>query len=438
MSSRKIGKGEKMKDILIVGGGASGILVATQIAYVARTPYAVTIADPDSVLGRGLAYGTTDQSHLLNVPAGRMSALPSDAAHFRKWAGCDDGDFISRRRYGQYLLATFLEAQHDATAVSFRHERSKVTQIEKEGDRFVVTTEYGPLGNFDIVVIATGHGAPHELTGTDSIKESHRFIEDPWRDGMSKCDGLLICIGTGLTFIDLALSHLRRNAANRVVGVSRTGELPRPHLAVRAAPLPVPEVARKSPAELRSFIENSQDWRAAQDGVRHEMPQLWFNWSEEEKADFWKRHLRWWNVHRHRMAPEISEELQSFLTGGRLEIVASRILKFETADQRIRVSTESAEFEADLVINSTGYKSFESSELFMSLRDYSLVDEGPLGLGIRSNFPDFEVLGSSGEVIENFYAIGPVLLGERFETTAIPELREQAASIAEHITKSVR
>jgi len=420
-----------MREILIVGGGASGILVATQIARQASSPLSVHIAEPNGVLGRGLAYGTGDEGHLLNVPAGRMSALPSDPSHFKNWAGCGESEFISRRRYGRYLLETFLEAQKGNRNASFLHQRCRVERIERKDSSFQVTAETGPLGKFDAVVLALGHGIANPLPLDDSVISSPKYINDPWRDGVPSFEGTLLSIGTGLTFIDLALSHLRRNDTNAVIGLSRTGDLPQPHLKVRSAPLPVPHEVKASPAALRSYIDGENDWRAAQDGVRHLLPEIWFGWSEDQKLDFWNQHLRWWNVHRHRMAPEIEEELSYFMGKGRLKIVGAPHQQLRESDSGFELKTGADDVvSVDYIVNSTGYRSMESSPLHRTMAEQGLVALGPLGLGIRSNYPSFEVIDQQENIVEGLFAIGPVLLGERFETTAIPELREQAEKIA--------
>ena len=423
-----------MREVLIVGGGASGILVATQIALQARVPISVHIAEPKPVLGRGLAYGTGDEGHLLNVPAGRMSALPSDPSHLRNWARCSEGDFISRRSYGRYLLETFLEAQKENRHASFLHQRCRVERIERQNDSFQVTADSGPVGKYDIVVLALGHGRANKLSLDASLTSSDRYIDDPWRDGLPVFTGSLLSIGTGLTFIDLALSHLRRSDSNSVIGLSRTGDLPEPHLKVRSAPLPVPLDAKLTPEALRSYIESESDWRAAQDGVRHHLPQIWFDWNEEQKREFWHKHLRWWNVHRHRMAPEINEELARFTDQGRLTIVGSSDYSISATEAGFVVKTEVEDPRlVDYIVNSTGYRSFETSTLYRNMAEQGLVLLGPLGLGIRSNFPSLELLSADGSVVRGLFAIGPMLLGERFETTAIPELREQAEEIASQI-----
>jgi uncharacterized NAD(P)/FAD-binding protein YdhS len=426
-----------LKDILIVGGGASGILVAIHLAKQANSPIAVRIAEPSLMIGRGVAYSTNDDGHLLNVPAGRMSAFSSDPSHFTSWARCEENDFISRHRYGRYLLETFIQSQSENGMVSFVHERVKILDIEKIEGQFLATSESGPFGKFDAVVLALGNGSSNSIPVENSVVESDKYIGDPWRDHVPNVNGQMICIGTGLTFLDIALSHLKRSNKNTVVGISRNGELPKAHLAVRSAPLPVPQSAKISPTSLRQYIERSKDWRAAQDGVRHELPSIWFGWSETYKHEFWNVHLRWWNVHRHRIAPEIATEVEEYQNQGRLKIVSGKPSLVKTQSDGIGVyGKEFGWLQGDIVVNATGYLSINSNPLQQSVIVRKLANNGPLNFGFKTNFPEFELIGENGEVTHGLYGLGPILIGERLETTAVPEIREQAELIATALLNS--
>ena len=72
--------------VLIVGGGASGVLTAARImdATSAR-PARVIIVEPSGRLAAGVAYSTEDPEHLLNVRASGMSADPSDPDDLVRW-----------------------------------------------------------------------------------------------------------------------------------------------------------------------------------------------------------------------------------------------------------------------------------------------------------------------------------------------------------------
>ena len=92
--------------VAIVGGGAAGVLVAAQVRR-RRADAQVTVIDASGRPGTGAAYGTPDAGHLLNVPAGRMSAWPDDPDDFCRWldehaVATFDG-FAPRIAYGRYL-----------------------------------------------------------------------------------------------------------------------------------------------------------------------------------------------------------------------------------------------------------------------------------------------------------------------------------------------
>lgn len=66
-------------DVLIIGGGFSGTILATRLLRNALL--SVAVLDRESIPGRGLAYSTPHRFHLLNVPAGKMSAFPDQPDH---------------------------------------------------------------------------------------------------------------------------------------------------------------------------------------------------------------------------------------------------------------------------------------------------------------------------------------------------------------------
>lgn len=426
-----------MRKTLIVGGGASGVLVAIHMARNGSEAQLVHIAEPREILGQGLAYSTNDEAHLLNVPAGRMSIFPEDPEHFVKWTGKDGNYFATRKEYGRYLFQSFVELQVATNTCTFDHIKSGVESLTRRDNVWLVEFENGTVDEYQNVVLAMGHGKPLELSALKELRSSSRYAHDAWRDRIPFNPGLMVSIGTGLTFVDLALSHLRKDSQNQVIGISRNGLLPEPHLAKRAAAAPVPDFARTSPNAVRQFIEAAEDWRAAQDGVRHELPEIWHHWSEEDKRDFFDEHLRWWNVHRHRVAPEIQQELTQAINSGRLRVIAGEVHSVVETPTHLDVATNTGErMEATSLVNCLGYNAWGGGSLIGQLIESGQAKPGPLGLGICTNFPSFNVVASGDLVHQNLFAIGPILLGERFETTAIPELREQAREIALQLSES--
>ncbi|MBU6429896.1 MAG: FAD/NAD(P)-binding protein, partial [Cyanobacteria bacterium REEB65] len=71
--------------IAIVGGGCSGALVAAQLLRNSTGPLRILLIEQNPPAGLGIAYGTTERRHLLNVVAGNMSAFPAEPDHFVRW-----------------------------------------------------------------------------------------------------------------------------------------------------------------------------------------------------------------------------------------------------------------------------------------------------------------------------------------------------------------
>ena len=63
-----------------------------------------------------------------------------------------------------------------------------------------------------------------------------------------------------------------------------------------------------------------------------------------------------------------------------------------------------------------------------------LARPDPLRLGIDAA-PDGAVLDRAGSASDVLFTLGPPLRGLWYETTAIPEIREQAAALARRITR---
>jgi uncharacterized NAD(P)/FAD-binding protein YdhS len=425
-----------VKKIAIVGGGASGLLVALNLARKSQDSLHITIVEPRNVLGEGIAYSTQDEGHVLNVPAGRMSAFMDHPEHFMQWMGCDKNTFAPRRAYARYLQETLQSL--DLSKIKLRHIQDKAISVAQEGAEWKVVVAGGEELFANAVVLAIGHGESFQIPGVGKDLTSKRYLADPWRLTVSAVDGHLIGIGTGLTFIDHALTHIRRNSTNTVTGISRNGLIPEAHLAHRADPLEVPSIARENPEEMRRFIEEADDWRAAQDGIRHQLPDIWHRWSEQMKASFLNHDLRWWNVHRHRLAPEIAEEVRLAIDSGRIRVVKSGVSGVKEIDDGITVELSTGEsLKGDALVNCLGYRVAGEESLIETLIASGLAQEGPLGLGVKTDYPRFNLLDGNGRPQENVFVIGPVLFGERFETTAIPELREQADLIAGQLLETI-
>ena len=116
---------------------------------------------------------------------------------------------------------------------------------------------------------------------------------------------------------------------------------------------------------------------------------------------------------------------------GRLRIIATELISIADSDERsIAHFADGTSLAVNSVLNCLGYQTVGDEGLLGSLFKSGVASLGPLNLGLNTNFPDYQVVGKNGEVHKNLFAFGPILFGERFETTAIPEIRVQADSIA--------
>src|SRR6202162_3042283 len=119
--------------IAIIGGGVSGTLTAFHLIR-QRTPARVLLIDQRPGFGLGLAYSTPSLRHLLNVPAGKISALPDQPDHFLNWLRenhdptATEKTFAPRAVFGRYiqslLKSTSQIEQEIATVVDVRPQNA--------------------------------------------------------------------------------------------------------------------------------------------------------------------------------------------------------------------------------------------------------------------------------------------------------------------------
>ena len=101
--------------IAVIGGGFSGVAVAAQLLRRNR-PGRVMLVNRFGPIGRGVAYRTRLEAHVLNVPARGMSGLPDDPFALPALGAGRNGrvapdTFVSRRQYGEYLEFLLRESE---------------------------------------------------------------------------------------------------------------------------------------------------------------------------------------------------------------------------------------------------------------------------------------------------------------------------------------
>lgn len=453
-----------MKKIVIIGGGFSGTLTAINLARLSSVPLHVFIINGTRIPCRGIAYSTKNGSHLLNVVARNMSALADQPNHFVEWLGTRSEyidlplpvlreKFIPRRVYGDYLQNVFqwYSGTLDAEKMRLEWVHDEALDVLTEGQQAKVILKDGPAITADKVILAVGNQAPapFRLRGLD-VHNSH-YIGNPWMGWEEKLpskDQDLLLIGTGLTMVDTFLSLQDLGWQGRLVAVSRHGLLPLSHF----KGFDYPELLDDKTAALnlrQIFSIFTNHYRAAQarnlnpailvDKLRPFTQRIWQNFSLFEKRQF-NRHFRTrWNVMRHRIAPEIHRQLREAITHRRLEVVPGRLSECRNAGPLLKITVEThgakRSFEVGSVINCTGpQESYFPAEsiLLNNLVSRGTVQVDEMNMGIKIA-PNFSVLNHEGRNSQTLFALGSLLRGTLWETTAVPELRSQAFRVAENI-----
>uniref|UniRef100_UPI00404024AA FAD/NAD(P)-binding protein n=1 Tax=Streptomyces sp. f51 TaxID=1827742 RepID=UPI00404024AA len=450
--------------VAIVGAGAAGTLTAVQLCETAtrrRTRLRLLLVDPAPEAGRGTAYATDDPRHRLNVPAGGMSGYPDDPGHFTRWL-CGHGeptvrgtDFATRYRYGAYLADTLAQAivhAHGVVTVRRLRTRAEACVPGPDGGLELRLADGNSLVA-DSVVLATGPAATTGDWAPPRLRTSERFIRSPWTPGAldgplarpaghargDTCDDVLL-VGTGLTAVDLALSLDR--PGRTVHALSRTGLLPQAHALSPAPAMAAPEgldaptlstLRRTVYRHIGRAVRAHGDWRPALDSLRPHTARLWHSLTPEERADFLRSEGALWNTHRHRMAPTTAETLDRARTARRLRVHTGGIADaFPGPDgSALLILTNGSRIEAGWVIDCTGPGPRPEDPLWRSLFAAGSAVPGPLGLGVATRggrLLDRE--GGSGLPV---FTLGAPRRGELWETTAIPEIRVQAAELAEQL-----
>jgi len=459
---------------VVVGGGFSGSMAAAQIiqrASQAEVRIKVVLIERRGAVGEGLAYGTQDPAHLLNVAAGRMSAWPERPDDFVQWVRRRKGDvlptdFLPRQWYGEYVRESLLQTARTAGPwveldVIFDEVR-RVARHPTSGWMVHLTRETSVRA--DGVVLAIGHRPPSDPPGLRWAGLRTRFIADPWRPFALTVVGPedpVVILGSGLTAIDAVLSLCHKPKRAPITLVSRHGLLPQAHTSTPVKPTDLKamvsglldsagsvaahELMRAVRQKIREAAQDGGDWRSVVDGLRPHTAPLWEAMPTAERRLFLARMRPFWEVHRHRMALKVAEQFQSLLDAGDVRLVAGRLESVQTQDDGLWLvlrelpSRRLIEAHAAWVINCTGpvpSNSVESNPVIGSLLVDGWLRPDELELGIETT-PDCRAIAADGSDVADLFVVGTLRKPAIWESTAVPELRSQAAVVGERIVDSL-
>ncbi|MDP9843702.1 FAD/NAD(P)-binding protein [Streptosporangium lutulentum] len=441
--------------VAVVGGGASGTLAAVHLLHRARAlamPLEVVMIDQYGRHALGQAYSTTDPHHLLNACVDKMSALDGDPGHLLRWAhdrGLDiaGSGYLPRQVYGRYLRDVLSAAEDRPLRVVRRVTGTASALTCDPGVR--VRLSQGGHVDADAVVLALGNRTP---TAWPHLADaaSPRHIADPWAPNALDpiCDGApVLVLGTGLTMVDVAVTVTRAHPDTVVYAVSRHALLPRTHPYPPPSPVPVPipdgplGVADLLRAVRLAVKDNAGDWHGVVDGLRPQAQRLWARLTPDDQRRFLGVAARYWEVHRHRIPPATATRIADLRATGRLRVLRGQVLQATAVPDGLRAQVEAdgavRELDVGWLVNATGPGSDIARDPFLA----SLIAGGTarpdrLRLGLDAGLGG-AVLDATGHSDGRVFTLGPMLRGSLYETTAIPEIRAQAAALASRLIEAV-
>lgn len=454
-----------MKTVAIIGGGFCGTLAAVNLARLSADPQRITIINSHYPAARGVAYSTRRGEHLLNVVARNMSAFPELPSHFVDWLRTRSefadvplaelrDQFMPRRVFGDYLqdlLFWHTQPLGGPAAVHIEVVHDEAVDISPADWGASVILKSGGTVQAARVLLATGNLAPRDILPPGSPTDHPAYFGNPWQGWLEKLPAAnenVLLIGTGLTMIDAFLTLRSLDWKGKIYAVSRSGLLPISHFKGSDYPsFPPDEPWKLGLASLKAQMEEhcqrvrelGQNPAVIVDKLRPFTQRIWRAFSPAEKSEFHERYRTRWNVVRHRIPPAIAAQIEAAQASGELNILKGTIGAVRADGGKLNVRIQATdgktaqELSVGLLLNCTGPReSFSSASepLFRNLFQRGLIRADELDMGVDVT-PDFAVVDRAGRPSNFLFAIGPLLKGTLWETTAVPELRAQAHQVAQ-------
>ena len=368
--------------ISIIGSGAGGIICLNRlIDKISSRPasnIAIRIFDKSGSFGPGLAYRTPLNSHIINMTAGTMSAVPGKPNHFLNWLKTRkpqtekiypailENDYPPRHVYGNYLTDIGQRAVKRARehAIDVEMVKEEIIDIECKSSGKTLFLQNGHTLRTDYVIMALGN---FPSTILSELRGKEGYFPYPWPvqdilDGVPPTETVCI-LGAGLSAIDTLFTLMENGHKGPIYFLSRNGLLPKVqgtskehtlrfisadlvkdknYCLDKIGALVIKEIEAaegkkmdwhrvlnpsQSPDQiLEDDIKNAKTGPIPVQSVLHQtsgiIGKLWYYLSPGEQRQFDCEYKSIWTVFRHPMPVVNAEKVLTVLKSGQLKVIS--------------------------------------------------------------------------------------------------------------------
>ena len=454
--------------IAIIGAGFSGCQLAIELMRNGPSPLDISLFDASASFGPGVAFGARHDRLLLNTRVANMSALASDPSHFLRWLWAHDlpehpaaaippsgHAFVARGVYGRYLRDV-LDAAEAAAPRDVRLNRigRGVVGLTDEHGVLWLKLDDDSTCVADVAVLCIGNLPPRlpRAPGVDAISGAEADRQSLGR-GEHRPDPAVRCgPGAGQRPDDgrccdparrprppgsrswryrgtaCCRRSTRRHGARRPRN-GWTGRRPRAACCGRSASRSrVPSAPGSTGGPCSTAGASACPccgtvcrWSSAGDFSATCGP------SGTSTAIAWR--------------PRSRGQIKEMQASGQLEVRAGTIEAYQAGQDGVAVrfrnrgSRIEVRVVGDWLVSCAGPAldfRHVREPLIQDLLARGLVRPEPLGLGLETT-RGLQLVGWNGRPNGSLFALGPLTRGTFWETTGVPEIREQGRALARRL-----
>lgn len=398
-----------------------------------------------------------------------MGAYAEDTGHFYHWLQQNESlwrnldssfqnleinpnAFFPRMIYGKYLETIWEESLALAKKKNIQVNiiRQEVVNILVQSDKKLkIIFVSGQDLKTDYAVLTIGVPSNKKVLFKGNSEKNSLYFPNIWEYPLNnlKTHSKVAIIGSGLTMVDAFLSLIKRNFKGEIIVISRkalseshiSNEQTYPEFILDNTPKTSLQLLQRIRNEVNNAVRKGYHWIDVMNSLRPHTTTIWRDLSWEERKKAFRHFLGLFLRLRHRVPQEGIEIIRDQQSKGLIKIKRASVDSIEEKGNKVivnyRNSDSTHQIEVDYAINCCGPNlkiTRTDSELLQNLLKNKLITPDPLGLGIKASLHGCV----EGKETNKLYVIGLLLFGERLETIAVPELRQQCSDVASQILEN--